>query len=54
MIARMWRGWAPPETADDYRRITVLASHGAVLARHVAVLASGVGVLAGDDDAGHS
>jgi heme-degrading monooxygenase HmoA len=20
MIARMWRGWAPPETADDYRR----------------------------------
>jgi hypothetical protein len=20
MIARMWRGWAPPTTADDYQR----------------------------------
>jgi heme-degrading monooxygenase HmoA len=20
MIARVWRGWAPPETAGDYRR----------------------------------
>ena len=20
MIARMWRGWAPPETAEDYQR----------------------------------
>ena len=20
MIARIWRGWAPPATADDYRR----------------------------------
>jgi heme-degrading monooxygenase HmoA len=20
MIARVWRGWAPPETADDYER----------------------------------
>ncbi|TQS39638.1 antibiotic biosynthesis monooxygenase family protein [Cryptosporangium phraense] len=20
MIARTWRGWAPPETADDYQR----------------------------------